>query len=259
MLLTLEEYYQDRIGEERKYLDIIAERGDSLNWKGLLFTFWNINRCFGVADIFIKKDPEAARQHFYLCGRFDELEVNLYNNRFFEYNISRICYAILSDSAELLQRYAGLAFAADSHGRPGMDELVKEGKGPIFNHCVQLIIREDWEALGRSLATMERSLKKEPLWDMDYAFYKAMLEKDRSAIAAVLNEMASPKVHKKRDKEEIFNQYISMPVLGYAKLAWQKGMEVEVDSPLVPKEILPVRPLENYVDSYSFMEGLNAG
>ena len=52
----------------------------------------------------------------------------------------------------------------------------------------------------------------------------------------------------------IAQEYISIPALGYAKLAWLKGMEIEIDHPLIPKELLPYRPLENYVDSYGFLK-----
>jgi hypothetical protein len=45
-----------------------------------------------------------------------------------------------------------------------------------------------------------------------------------------------------------------MPALGYAKLAWQKGLEVEINNPLVPKEPLQVKPLDKYVDSYDFLK-----
>lgn len=52
-------------------------------------------------------------------------------------------------------------------------------------------------------------------------------------------------------------EYISTPALGYTKLAWLKGMEIEIDHPLIPKELLPCRPLEKYEDTYDFLKELN--
>ncbi|MDP3010105.1 MAG: Imm49 family immunity protein [Methylococcales bacterium] len=45
---------------------------------------------------------------------------------------------------------------------------------------------------------------------------------------------------------------------GYAvvlcKLAWLKGFEVQVDSPLIPMAFMPVEPLAHYEDIYEFMK-----
>jgi hypothetical protein len=60
-------------------------------------------------------------------------------------------------------------------------------------------------------------------------------------------------VHNKRSFNKLEAQYVSFPAVGYAKLAWRKGIEVEVNSPLIPSELLPVRPLEHYDIPYKFL------
>ena len=65
-------------------------------------------------------------------------------------------------------------------------------------------------------------------------------------------------MHNIRNKHNILlNEFISHPALGYAKLAWLKGIEVEIDNPLVPKELLPFKPLENYLNEYAFLDEIN--
>ncbi len=66
--------------------------------------------------------------------------------------------------------------------------------------------------------------------------------------------MVSKKIHKARNTDTLLNKYISMPALGYAKLAWYLGVEVEVNSPLIPKDLLPIKPLDNYEIPYDFLE-----
>jgi hypothetical protein len=39
----------------------------------------------------------------------------------------------------------------------------------------------------------------------------------------------------------------------YAKIAWRHGHELAVDTPMIPKEWLPVQPLAAYEDPYEFM------
>jgi len=70
----------------------------------------------------------------------------------------------------------------------------------------------------------------------------------------MLDQLVAPKMHAKRNEYKLLAEYLSFPALGYAKLAWQKGLQVTVDSPLVPKELLPVVPRESYEDSsYDFL------
>ena len=72
----------------------------------------------------------------------------------------------------------------------------------------------------------------------------------------ILQEMVSPKIHQKRNDDPLLKKYISMPALGYAKLAWILGMEVEIKSKLIPKALLPVQPLEKYEVPYDFLESI---
>jgi len=69
-----------------------------------------------------------------------------------------------------------------------------------------------------------------------------------------LQEMVSPKIHNRTNYHEILlKKYISMPALCYAKLAWICGVEVEIKSKLIPKELLPVQPNERYEIPYDFL------
>jgi len=77
---------------------------------------------------------------------------------------------------------------------------------------------------------------------------------DKGKMEEVLEKLTSPVIHKKRNDNNILNQYISLPALGYAKLAWRKGVEVEVRNKLVPKELLPIKPLKNYEIPYEFLK-----
>ncbi|MDR0814353.1 MAG: immunity 49 family protein, partial [Bacteroidales bacterium] len=100
------------------------------------------------------------------------------------------------------------------------------------------------------------SKKEEGLRD-DYEFYKALYANDKARMEEILKKMTSPQFHKKRNDNPILSQYISLPALGYAKLAWRKGIEVEVNSPLIPKELLPIKPLEKYEIPYEFLYSEN--
>lgn len=256
MAFSLEEYCSRQKKKEADFLQIIVSGTGQLDWSMLLDVFGDFNLFFAMEKVFIAKDVPAAKQYFYVCGRLNEVLVKKFNDRFLDYGPYRYCYPFLSDDLEFLRRYADIAYKGDGKNIPDMDELVKEGGMPIYAHCIQMILKEDWEMLARDLDILERvTLPKEggPLNKLDYAFYKAMLARDKSAVEGVISQLVSPKIHRQQNDDPILSKYISMPALGYAKLAWLKGIRVEVDSPLVPKELLPVEPLAHYTDTYDFL------
>ena len=90
---------------------------------------------------------------------------------------------------------------------------------------------------------------------LEIAFIEALRVEDKEKIEWALHGLTKPKMQKKNNNMPILDELICHPVIGYTKLAWYKGIEVEVDSPLVPKEWLPIQQLkdEEYVD-YDFVK-----
>lgn len=43
----------------------------------------------------------------------------------------------------------------------------------------------------------------------------------------------------------------------FAKLAWRSGFELDLDTPWVPREWLPVRSLPKYEEPWPFMQGFD--
>ena len=58
-----------------------------------------------------------------------------------------------------------------------------------------------------------------------------------------------------KDFSEEFNGDIwsHHPVM-FTKLAWMNGLEIEIDNPLVPMELMPVKPLDQYDYHYDFLD-----
>ncbi len=81
-----------------------------------------------------------------------------------------------------------------------------------------------------------------------------MLVRDADEIKQVITQMTEKNYHRWRNDNPGLNKYISHPAVGYAKMAWRIGLEVEIDSPLVPKVLLPVEPLASYDHDYEFLK-----
>ena len=73
----------------------------------------------------------------------------------------------------------------------------------------------------------------------------------------VLAELTSPKIARVRNYGMAFaftEHFISTFATLYAKLAWMWGYELEMDTLFIPKEWLPIAPLETYPKPWDFMK-----
>jgi len=220
-------------------------------------SLWQDNEKIGVYCI-SKGEFFKTKKRFHNCAWLDEYSLINNNSRFLDYGLHHISYALLSDNEALIQRYAKLRYHRGMNAELSMEEMVAIGELPIWCNTVQYFMANDKAGVERNLNILENiTLSKLPKRELglkdDYEFYKALHFGDKSRMEEVLEKLISPKIHKKRNDNPILNQYISLPALGYAKLAWRYGIEVEVNSPLVPKELLSIAPLDNYPIPYDFL------
>lgn len=253
-MFTIEERFSQEIEAELKIRNFLIE-GKIASLKNACDILWYKYEIFAVRNI----QSKEFKQHSFVCGLLNEYSLLKFNERFFDFGLGRISYALLSDNEPLIKRYATLRYQRGANAELSMDEMVAIGELPIWCNTVQFFMANDNEGVERNLniietKTLKNLPKKEEGLKDDYEFYKALLNGDKAKMEEVLEKLTSPKIHKKRNDNPILNQYISLPALGYAKLAWRKGIEVEVKSPLVPKELLPIAPLDNYEIPYDFLK-----
>jgi len=243
---------------KKRLTERIVNRPESIT-SNVFLNLWFCEESFAINYI-TETDIINAKKSFNNCTQIDLYRVVKYNERFFDYGLHHISYAILSDNEPLIQRYAKLRYQRGANAELSMDEMVAIGESPIWCNTVQFFMSNDNEGVERNLNIIENKTSKlldKKVWNLmqdDYEFYKALHSCDKGKIEEVLEKLVSSKIHKKRNDNPILNQYVSLPALGYAKLAWRKGIEVEVNSPLVPKELLPIQPLDSYEIPYEFLK-----
>jgi hypothetical protein len=198
-----------------------------------------------------------AKQYLSNAGYIDIYLVYNYNSTFLDYGIHHICFAILSDNEKMIQRYAKLRYKAYGK-RLSMDEYVLKGEGAILCNTIQFFMENNNEEIERNLNIYElkktKILRSSKTGELDYEFFKALHTENKAKMEEILENFLTPRIHKYRTNDIILDKFISLPALGYAKLAWRKGIEVEVNSPLIPKELLPIKPLEHYEIPYEFLK-----
>lgn len=253
-MITIQERITDKLKSVEIWNKRITENVENLRSFALNYRFLEIDfaiKCINEGEF------QQSKQHFYTASLLDELRIERFNDDQLSYGLSFTCYPILSDNNQLIQRYSKLRYLSWGQMK-GMDENVLLGKNGIWSNTVQFFMVNDINGIERNLdiietKTLPKLTKKEEGLKDDFDFYKALYTCDKDKMEEVLDKLVSSKIHKKRNINDIHAQYISLPALGYAKLAWRKGIEVEVKSHLVPKDLLPTMPLENYQIPYGFL------
>lgn len=169
---------------------------------------------------------------------------------------------LLSDHDALILWFANFEVPFSEKGFYSNPARAARPNTPDFtSYQVLLALRGNWTELERRsnlfLAEMPKTRKS---YVADQRFHLALAHGDVSAMEVALAEMLDPALMKRRrDKDESgYTQwFISTYAVIYSKIAWRHGYQVEVDSPWVPKEWLPVAPLPCYEDPYPFLQELD--
>ena len=256
--LTLEQIANRSLQMEIEKPHLVELHKETVDLHNVAASLWTDNEIISTFEIVNLKLDEAKKRFFY-CGWLDEYCMMVRNSRFLDYHLLHPLYAVLSDNEELIARYSMLRYQKSINAELGMDEMVKIGESPIWCNTIQFFMSNDIIGIERNLniienKTLRKLSKKEEGMNDDYDFFKALHVNDKNKMEEVLEKLTSPKIHKKRFDNPVLNQHISPLGLGYAKLAWRKVIEVEVKSKLVPRELLPIKPLEKYEIPYDYLK-----
>ena len=135
--------------------------------------------------------------------------------------------------------------------------LSAKHNGQVWQRSMWQIACGDWEGLQESMKFLdEKVIKPNAIFhdkDIYLKIYRSFMERDTALLSEQLQLLETDKFRKARIRHITEEKYISIFTTAIAKLAWMHGMEVEVDSPYVPKELLPFEPLEEYTIPYRFL------
>ena len=167
-------------------------------------------------------------------------------------------FALLTDNQGLIDKYSILTTANDDDHHKPLSEAVdypKEGRFDVLRF--QAVLRQDWNAVNQMKEIFHEKIKKPKnfeLWEID--FYDALQKKDANAAQQIIYEYLHPKIHQYLNQhlvEEFSGEIWSHQPVMFTKLAWMNGLEIEIDNPLVPMELMPIKPLEHYDYHYDFL------
>lgn len=125
-----------------------------------------------------------------------------------------------------------------------------------------LALNQRWDELGERcerILAMQDEIKKDRSYLIDHRFYLALARGDVTQMQAVLLQKCEPSQRKIRHDQEsgLTHNFIVSYATMFAKLAWRSGYELDLDTPWIPKEWLPVKPLDKYEDPWPFMQSFD--
>lgn len=200
-----------------------------------------LSECRGLQSYFIDNDLRGLKQNFYVACELliaSQKEAEPGGDVFAAYH--PFLYGLLSDSPEI---YDWLAHT----------ELSKKDyvKGPHFLfHQFQLVLRHDDAALRETIAIVAKKggNRDKALAAAGQDFFSLLLKRDKEGLQALIEGYA-----KIKSAQELEGQFLAGFAVIHAKLCWIRGIEVDINNPLVPMPLLPVQPLDAYDVEYDFL------
>ncbi len=199
-------------------------------------------------------DPQLLRQHAYTASKLERM---YYQRASGEWQ-GAFCHfmALMSDYEPLIQWQS--QFISPLYRVTG-GKAVRNRVGCPEYHAFQAILamQGKWDLLGERAEYILANPpgKKMAKYQIDQEFYLALAKGDVPAMEQALHTLTvtKSKVRNFDGALGLTEHLMSMFGFIYAKIAWRAGYQVQVDSPYLPMEWLPVTPLANYEDEYDFV------
>ncbi|WP_043224994.1 contact-dependent inhibition immunity protein BcpI [Burkholderia glumae] len=198
-----------------------------------------------IYEYFVRNNIALLKQNMYLATRLILASVGESGGESFDTGES-VIVALLSDNEEVIKKIAHVEVA----------NLVKYRNDPLSNfshvYMLQLAIRGDDDQISMMIRKFsengKNSLRAKCAEDRD--FYSLLLKRDKAGLESLIQSKHAPL----NSADPIDDEFLSYLGVLEAKLCWRRGIPVEIDHPLVPMELMPVKPLDHYDDVYDFLK-----
>lgn len=198
----------------------------------------------GAYAYFVERDAEKMKQHFYVASKLALASLAEEGGRSLN-TTHDFFYALLSDNVEIIDAFASVE----------TPQLIRERNNPLWPmfhvHMLQLAIRDEHEVLQEKIKKMAEH-GKNPWRDWCATgndFYSLLLRRDKDGLERLIKREAV-----QQEGWPHLEDFLSEGSTLRAKLCWLKGIPVQIESPLVPMELMPIEPLMHYDDEYEFLK-----
>ncbi len=245
------------IEHHSKLLSRLGEFSDKRYiFKNCKQTIWEAYQIDGWYEFLVNHNIEKAKQSFYNGAKSDIYYYKLFTANvadLFSYGRTHVLEASLSDEKSVIYEYSQIDYQLKKSGKKlfWYHDMVQQGENHIYCDMINKAMNRNISGLSEliEIARTKTVVKKTNEWiGLDLIFFQGLVDNDKDKIYNVINALCTSE-HKKRNKHSwIYQDLVSQPAQGYAKIAWLNGLQVEIDSPLLHKELLPLQPNQTYND-----------
>ena len=210
---------------------------------------------------FRRSNINEAKQGAYLAAKLAIMRQHLMPAA--DYLTEDLLWPLLSDNEEVIDWYR----QNEAMYHPDKPSIVGGDKDNpkswmYYRYQSWLALNARWDELGERcerILAMQDEIKKDRAYLIDHRFYLALAKGDKAAMESVLLEKCLPKNRRARFEQQsgLTRYFIDSYATLFAKLAWRNGYELEVDTPWIPKEWLPIQPNASYEDPWPFMQSFD--
>lgn len=225
-----------------RQLDWYVNRHDKVNRGSILKGIAEMHECRALKSWFINHDSVTAREQLYISSILSAAaNAAGFNPDFRDLGlpVEAFVHALLSDSPECINQiaHAGLMYKADPKSYH------------YYTHMLQLLLLDEHSVIKDMIALGAKKcgkpLREEFVSGRD--FFSLFLRRDKLALEEYIVNLTKIK------SELIHRDFLHYWAVLCTKLCWIKGIEVEIDHPLIPMALMPVKPLPHYEIEYDFL------
>jgi len=234
-------------GEERipELVDTILYRRSQVRLGAVYDGLASRARAQAVFDCFGKKNIAASKQNFYLSAKLSIESSRLDGGASFATGLELLC-AILSDDPGIIEQAAKVETSALLDGRSNPKSAA------ALQYRFQLAILgkdRELEALIEEVRKKGAKADRQAIESGEY-FFSLLLSRDAVGLRALIEKRHANIKCVWPDLEDFISYLGTLET----KICWYRGIQIEIDHPLVPMELMPIEPLDHYDDVYDFLK-----
>ena len=234
---------------ENDYLKRIEEKNGDCQY--CMRSLGRIYITVASKEIVVDKDIESFRKNIYVYSKLNLMGTD--TRAYLAWKKINLFCILMSNNKDFLD------FILRNLDIIGHEkEKYKKSEADFYlMRTILLAIKGNWEEVIARADFYSANPSKETgfkYFPLEFGFLRALAEKDIEKMKENINAMLEPKVARQMMYDESIFFYLHIYVLLYLKIASYYGFDLEIESDIVPKELIDSTPAKEYPEPYEFMK-----
>ena len=245
-LLGSIKFYKSDEDETLKLIE--NKKGNPLSCMGSLAAIYETT---ASKALLVDKDIESFRKNMYIYSKLKLMSRD--TRAYLAWRKINLFCILMSNNKDFLD-FILRNFDIIGHEK----EKYKKSEADFYlMRTILLALKGDWEEIIKRADFYSANPSKETgfkYFPLEFGFLRALAEKDIEKMKENINAMLEPKVARQMMYDENIFFYLHIYVLLYLKIASYYGFDLEIESDIVPKELIDSKPAKEYPEPYEFMK-----